>query len=99
MWLEVFAITLTLAGGIVLAIAASIESKDPAVRRRLNIRFAIAAVIWLLLGAAQAVYVIGLLFGYDPQLPPDWVMASIGYGVVIIVCIVLRRWIRSAVTV
>jgi hypothetical protein len=77
---------------VVLAVAAG-QGGTP--RPRLA-RALIAFGIWLVVTGANMIYILSLMWGYDPDLPPDWAMAMLGCGIALAIGYGLLRWTRAA---
>lgn len=56
----------------------------------------LAVVLWLAITGANMMYILSLIWGYDPGLPPDWAMAMLGCGVALGLGYGLLRWTRPA---
>ena len=61
----------------------------PAIKRGI-----VSVVLWLAVTSANMIYILSLMWGYDPNLPPDWAMALIGCGIALAICYGLLRWTR-----
>lgn len=95
MWLMFVVGLIGLAGLFALASALRRPAASPAAHRNALVRVLLALGFWVVLSAANYIYVLSLLFGTDPGLPPDWVMAMAGCAVVSLIGYGLWRWTRG----
>jgi hypothetical protein len=56
----------------------------------------VSVIIWLAITGADMIYILSLLWGYVPGLPPDWAMAMLGCAISLPIGGGPLRWTRAA---